>query len=760
MKTGMKNMRRWKECAVLSAAMMLLGNTQIATADTSVPPLVPWPKSVTLGQGTLKLKAGSRIVAAASSLVPLAQVLADEIARLGGLQLKSASDAPRSGDIVLRLDQALTGEAYQIVTQDQVVVSGGNYAAVAMGTVTLLQAVKIEGGACSIPAVTIKDEPRYGYRGLMLDVARKPHSIDSLRQVIQLCRLYKVRYLHLHLTDNEAFTFPSTAFPQLASRNQSYKLDELRALVKYADERGVTLVPELEAPGHCGAMQSTMPDTFGMIGPDGKPVRINCLNFMNPKVYPALDTLVGEMCDVFRSSPYIHIGSDEAWLGEIGPRPETAAYLKEHNLSSVHELYTEYIAKMNETVKKHGKQTIVWEGFGGTGSKSFKIPTDVIVMEFEVRYNPPQDLIKNGYPVINASWTPLYVVNGHQQTPEHLFGWEMSRFGQVGDDWEKIHWTKVDPTPLLTGAQMCAWEQPEWLEIPSLRKRVAAMSQQVWSPGSGGDYAAFALRLAATESMLDRMLYGFTLEVAQAKCLSECVSIYQKEATVTARPLSEGLSIRYTLNGQEPAPDSPLLEGPLKITEKNGVDQGQQNAPKSLRTTLRVAAFRGSAPVGSPRIAFLDNYDYLQRLPKAVTLKIYDNPGGAIKRPDMSQLKLLAEKIEPHVWPNAVQDLPEHSVLVYKGKIDVVADGQYEFGLRSERGGSQLYINDELVCDRSGQSNWDYTTATAKLTKGSASFRVECYLAARRGFFDLWMVDPLTKKPMEWTKLLIPLDQK
>jgi len=107
-----------------------------------------------------------------------------------------------------------------------------------------------------------------------------------------------------------------------------------------------------------------------------------------------------------------------------------------------------------------------------------------------------------------------------------------------------------------------------------------------------------------------------------------------------------------------------------------------------------------------------------------------------------------------------VQDLPEHSVLVYEGKIDVLAAGQYEFGLRSERGGSQLYINDELVCDRSGQSNWDYTTATAKLPKGPASFRVECYLAARRGFFDLWMVDPSTKKPMEWTKLLIPLDQK
>ena len=759
---GTKRSWKWMDGgAVLVAAMMLQGNAQGAAADTSVPPLVPWPKSVTLGQGSLKLKADSRIVAADSSLAPLAQVLADEIARLGGLQLKSASDAPHGGDIVLRLDKALPGEAYQIVSQDQAVVSGGNYAAVAMGAVTLLQAVKIEGGACSIPAVTIKDAPRYGYRGLMIDVARKPHSIDSIRQVVQLCRLYKVRYLHLHLTDNEAFTFPSTAFPQLASPDQSYKLDELTALVKYADQRGVTLVPELEAPGHCGVMQSRMPETFGMVGSDGKPVRINCLNFMNPKAYPALDTLVGEMCDVFRSSPYIHIGSDEAWLGEIGPRPETAAYLKEHNLSSVHELYTQYIAKMNETVKKHGKQTIVWEGFGDTGSKSCKIPTDVIVMEFEVRYNPPRNLIKNGYPVINASWTPLYVVNGHQQTPEHLFGWDVARFGQVGDDWGKIQWDKVDPTPLLTGAQMCAWEQPEWLEIPSLRQRVAAMSQQVWSPGSGGDYAAFALRLAATEAILDRMLYGFTMQVSEsAKLQSECVYIYKKEATVAARPLSAGLSIRYTLNGQEPGPDSPLLEGPLKITEKNGVDQEQRDAPKSLRTTLRVVAFRGNTPAGSPRIAFLDNYDYLERLPKAVTLKIYENPGGAIQRPDLSQLQLLAEKIEPHVWPNAVQDLLDRSVLVYEGKIDVPADGQYEVNLRSERGGSQLYINDQLVCDRSGQSNWDCTKGTAKLTKGPASFRVEYYQAARRGFFDLWMVDPSTKKPMAWTKLLIPLDQK
>lgn len=742
----------------LGSLLILSGLAGAAEPD---PCFVPWPKSLQMAGGALALTSSARILAASDDLVPLTTILADELFAQTGLRLATGKGAGGAGDIVLRLDPALEGEAYELIVQDRATVAGGGYASVAMGTVTLLQAMTFEKGVAALPRLTVKDQPRYGYRGLMIDVARSPHSIDSLRQVVELCRLYKVRYLHLHLTDNEAFTFPSTAFPALGSRNRTYKLDELKALVTFADRRGVTIVPELEAPGHCGAMQGAMPDTFGLIGPDGKPVRINCLNFMNPKAYPALDTLVGEICQVFQSSPYVHIGSDEAWLGQIGPRPETARYLKENNLENVHELYMQYIVKMNEIVKKHGRRTIVWEGFGGTGSRNFKIPTDVIVMEFEVRYNRPADLIRNGYTVINASWTPMYVVNGKQHAPENILGWDVYRFGQVSRAWDKTHWAKVEPTPLVAGAQMCAWEQPEWREIPSLRRRVAAMAQQVWNPGAPGGYGAFAGRLAACDALLDKLLYGFTLDVAPGPTSKgECAYVYKKAASVSATPLAPGLTVRYTMNAQDPTADSPLWERPLEITEKDGVNHDQSNSPRSLRTVVRAAAFRGRQPAGAPRVLFLDNYDYLARLPGMVRLKVYENPAGGIERPDLSKLKLVREAVEPHVWPNAVQDLPARSVLVYEGRIDVPAEGSFECRLRSHGGGARLYVNDQLVCDRSGKSDWGATEGSVTLSKGPAGFRVECYQADAGMYFSLAIGGPSLKKPVEWNRLLIPVDRK
>jgi len=107
-----------------------------------------------------------------------------------------------------------------------------------------------------------------------------------------------------------------------------------------------------------------------------------------------------------------------------------------------------------------------------------------------------------------------------------------------------------------------------------------------------------------------------------------------------------------------------LLEGPLEITEKNGLDQQHRDAPKSLWCTLRARAFREQSPAEASRVLFLDNYDYLDRRPKTVNLKIYENPTGDIKRLDFSKIKLVRETAKPHVWPNAVQDLPGRLGLV------------------------------------------------------------------------------------------------
>ena len=218
-------------------------------------------------------------------------------------------------------------------------------------------------------------------------MARQDHPIDAIKKVVQLCRLYKARYLQLHLTDDQGWTFPSTKYPQLGSKNYGahggvaprvYKLDELKELVAYADARGVTIVPELEMPGHSGAAARSLPEIFDAINPDSKqPVGIGCMNMSNEALYPALDTIIGEMCDVFQSSPYFHIGSDEVTSGRLSLHSGYKAFMAKHGLKNDGELADHFVREACAMVKKHGKKAIKWEGLANYATK------DVIIMCWE-----------------------------------------------------------------------------------------------------------------------------------------------------------------------------------------------------------------------------------------------------------------------------------------------------------------------------------------------------------------------------------------
>jgi hexosaminidase len=228
-------------------------------ASTAGMALIPWPKTVTPATGSLSLTVTSRITTRDKKLLPLADILATELDRATGLHLPVLSVPARDGDIELSLDSNLKGETYRLTVADRAAVSGGSYNGVALGTVTLLRSLHTAGDKVSLPRLTVEDVPGLDYCGAMLDVARKPYALATLRECVQVCRFYKIRYLHLHLSDENAWVFPSTAFPKLGSGNFAwaggdkpavYKLAELKELVAFADARGVTLVPEIEMPGH------------------------------------------------------------------------------------------------------------------------------------------------------------------------------------------------------------------------------------------------------------------------------------------------------------------------------------------------------------------------------------------------------------------------------------------------------------------------------------------------------------------------------
>lgn len=271
-----------------------------AARETKRPDIVPAPRSVEVSQGNLVL--GARVVAGQAELRPLAGILVDEMRLLTGKKMSVVPEEPGAGGILLEIDKRLTGEEYVLETGDMAVVRGGNYMAVAMGTVSLLQAVSVREGAVIVSRMTVKDRPVASYRGLLIDLARKWHKPETVKQIVVMCRWYKIGYLQLHLTDDQSFVFPSQAYPQAATSGRSYTSEELRELEVFARDRGVVIVPELEAPGHSRALRQALPQLNCSAG--GAAI---CPG--KESTYEVLDKLTGEMAAVFQTTPYFDIGN-------------------------------------------------------------------------------------------------------------------------------------------------------------------------------------------------------------------------------------------------------------------------------------------------------------------------------------------------------------------------------------------------------------------------------------------------------------------
>jgi hexosaminidase len=243
-----------------------------------------------------------------------------------------------------------------------------------------------------------------------------------------------------------------------------------------------------------------LPDVVGT-----DPLSGNAISPGRESTYKAMDTLVGEICKVFTSTPYFHIGADEVGKAAWAKCKYCIEYRKQHGIEDDEELYRHFIVRMNDIVKKHGKRMIVWEGFKVAGK--IQIPKDITVMEFESLYELPQNLVAAGYTLINTAWQPLYVVNQRNWSPEKIQSWNMFRWENWWDQ-SKAYPNGIDvpETPLVIGAQMCAWEQPANAEIGSLRRRLAAMSERVWDHQTKRAFADFSARLDVTDAQLTKLL--------------------------------------------------------------------------------------------------------------------------------------------------------------------------------------------------------------------------------------------------------------
>jgi hexosaminidase len=336
--------------------------------------LVPQPQSLTLaaGQAPFALDQGVQVVAPAALSQP-AGLLAASL----GLRVRANGRGRQIRFVQAPMDGASAG-AYRLqVRASAITIHAADAAGAFNGAQTLLQmlppgeAARRTGGnpAVAVPALDIRDAPRFAWRGLTLDVARHFFGVATIKRVIDSMAAYKLNVLHLHLTDDNGWRIPIRAYPKLTTVGargnmsnpdgpaQFYSADDIAAIVRYAAERQIEVVPEIEMPGHAGAAARAYPEFF-----DGG----HTFNPAHPGTYRFIDDVLAEVTRLFRGR-VVHFGGDEVDANDTAwsRMPEVVAMARELAPSSKEPDFKavegEFARRVAQLIRKHGRTPMGWD---------------------------------------------------------------------------------------------------------------------------------------------------------------------------------------------------------------------------------------------------------------------------------------------------------------------------------------------------------------------------------------------------------------
>lgn len=412
---------------------------------------------------------------------------------LEALESLGVSEASlESTSVSFASDKALPSEGYRVEVQKDVVqVHAADPAAAAYAAADLVRRAELGSGAVSWEQDVWEEAPDFPYRSFLVDMGRNPHSPKTLRHLVDMMWFYRGNYLQLHLTDDQLFSWPSQAYPELYSERAGWILEDFRELEAYSQARGVTLVPELEVPGHSSILRGRRPDVFG---------ETTLALATTEEAQDGVETLIAEMLEVFQATPYVHIGADEV---HGVPQDEQR----------------KFINRLNRFVREQGRTTVVWEGpAGGRVERGeTKVDTNVIHMAWEGRYYPMPEMVDAGYRIVNASWDPFYVVDHYPRNNftgvplERIYNVDLRRLKNVDPGLPSFHRPQwIENTDSVLGFLMPWWEGRESNVLALCVQRFGAAASRAWDYDAALPYEAFAAREADLLERLE-MMSGFEL---------------------------------------------------------------------------------------------------------------------------------------------------------------------------------------------------------------------------------------------------------
>ncbi|HEY0237020.1 MAG TPA: beta-N-acetylhexosaminidase [Friedmanniella sp.] len=494
--------------------------------------LVPRPTTVRRGEGSYLLPPdlavhGSRSWAAVARRL---------------LTPGTGLDLPLAADGALRLveDATLADEAYRLeVTPAGIEITAATERGLNWAVQTLRQLLPPDvlraapsGVALDVPLVSIEDGPRFGWRGVMLDVGRHFLPLGDLFRFVDLMALHKDNVLHLHLTEDQGWRFPSAAHPRLQEvaswRTETrrptdaagdgtphggfYTLDQLRAVVAYADQRGITVVPEIDLPGHALALLAAYPElglhpetgyaaatTFGVFD--------EVLNLTDETMEVVLG-LYAELLEVFPSR-YVHVGGDEAPRTEWLASPAAQALAAERGLAHVSHLQRWFTEQLRDFLAARGRQLVGWDEICDEGPLPGAVAMAWRGSEHGVA------AAEAGLDVVMAPFSHTYLdfYPGDGEDEQYAIGGLTTTETVYG--FEPLDGMTPDAEARVLGTQCQLWTE----YVPSMRRveyllfpRACAHSEVAWSDPAGRSWAEFEPRLAGHLTRLDALGVNFRPE--------------------------------------------------------------------------------------------------------------------------------------------------------------------------------------------------------------------------------------------------------
>ena len=585
------SLKKWALGSIMLLGLAACTTQEVVEGNLNV---IPLPQEViqTTHQDPFVISTSTSICFPADNvkLERTANFLASYIKEVTGTEVKiSTKDEPNS--ILFVLDESITEkEGYQLdVTADKITVRAATEVGIFYGIQTIHKALPVTNGKkiAAIPAGTVKDHPNFKYRGFMVDVCRHFFSVDYLKEIIDMLAMHNINYFHWHLTEDQGWRIEIKKYPNLtkvgAYRKGSiikrggneydnvpvsgfYTQEEAKEIVRYAAERFITVIPEIDMPGHMLAALVSYPELGCTGGPYEMPLHYGVFKEVlcggNEKTLQFAKDVLEEIMDVFPSK-YIHIGGDECPKDEWRKCPKCQAKIRQLGLKSTpqhskeNQLQAYFMGEVEKVIVARGRKMMGWdEILHGNPAKSATV----------MAWTSPKATVRSaqlGHQTITCPIQNLYFSNPYWN---ELRG--VNSVARVYNYNTRPDELTADEQKNIIGAQGCIWTEwtkdslkMEWQMMP----RIAALCELQWSNPAKKNLDCFLKRLEHQLDVYTAHGYHFKQDIFEAN-----VHFTPKEGTneaTVSMVTYDKVPVYYTLDGSEPNQASTRYEQPFTVAD-------------------------------------------------------------------------------------------------------------------------------------------------------------------------------------------------